>query len=181
MIVYHGSMHCFKKLRIGKALVDKRSTMDNEGYGIYFSTDRRTAETYGKYLYTLEIDEDYFKDFRNIDVCKAYVNDLTKYIKKKTGINLSKYVRLYDTVKRIRYGGLAISGVGREISLLLDSNENFYNDLSESKRNRLFQILRAYDKKHLDVYMFTYHIPNIGVIKNLNPDVVKIISREKRY
>lgn len=155
--------------------------MNNEGCGIYFSTDREIAESYGRYLYTLEINESYLKDFRNINTCKAYVNDLAKHVKKETDINLSKYMQLYDTVKRVKYGELAVSDIGREISLLLDNNENFYSDLSESKRNRLLQILRVYDKKHLNVYMFTYHIPNIGIVKNLNPDIVRIISKEKRY
>lgn len=180
MIVYHGSTHRFKKLRISKSLVECRSTVDNEGYGIYFSTDRVVAESYGPYIYVLEINENYFKDFRDRKVCKAYVESLCNYALEKTGVDITKYVNIDRTIDRMKLGGLAISGVGREVYLLLDSTEFFYQDVCETKRQRLYQLLRNYDRHHLDVYMFEYHIKNIGVIKNVSEDVVRIVKREDR-
>lgn len=180
VIVYHGSTHRFKKLRIGKSLVERRSTVDNEGYGIYFSTDRAVAESSGPYIYVLDINEEHFEDFRKKETCRKYLNTLCNYVFEKTGILMSEYIDLSHTLDRMRLGGLAISGVGREIYLLLDSEELFYRNVCETKREKLYRLLRNYDRKHLDAYMFEYHIKNIGVIKNVSADVVKIIRREDR-
>lgn len=64
MIVYHGSNSNFKKLRIAKSLVKHQSTLENEGLGIYFTTDKEIARSYGKWIYSLEIPDDMI-DFRN--------------------------------------------------------------------------------------------------------------------
>jgi len=80
MIAYHGSNSCFKNLRIHKSLVKSSATALNEGLGIYFSLDRDVASSYGKYMYTLEINDNYIKDFRVLAVCKKYVADLIRYI-----------------------------------------------------------------------------------------------------
>ena len=181
MIVYHGSTHRFQKLKVGKSLVDKRSTLDNEGCGIYFSTNRSVAESYGPYIYTLDINEDHFKDFRKRKTCEEYVNSLCQYINSKTGVDIRQYADLDSVVKYAKLGGIAISGIGREVALVLDSTETFYLNLSSSKRERIYQLLRNYDRKHLDAYMFEYHIKDIGVIKNVSKDVVKIVSREQWY
>lgn len=39
MIAYHGSDSNFKTFRLSKSLVKHNSTLENEGLGIYFSTD----------------------------------------------------------------------------------------------------------------------------------------------
>ena len=70
MIVYHGSNSNFTKLRIAKSLVKNSSTLENEGPGIYFSTDKSVAKHYGKYVYTLDINDKYFLDSRNAVICK---------------------------------------------------------------------------------------------------------------
>ena len=59
MVVYHGSNSNFKKLRISKDLVKRESTKTNEGMGIYFTTDKEIARSYGKYIYTIEINDKY--------------------------------------------------------------------------------------------------------------------------
>lgn len=182
MIVYHGSNSNFKTLRIDKKLVKHQSTLDNEGLGIYFSTDRSVAESYGKYVYVLEINDYYFSDFRNYDTCYNYVSHIVNIIKNEVGINLSDYMyrgALESTVDRLNLGGLAISGVGRELSLLLDSEESFFK-LSETKRNKIFRLLKQCDKNCPKAYMFTYHIENIGVIKDVSESVVRIIRKETR-
>ena len=178
MIVYHGSMHNFKKLRISKSLVDKKSTFYNEGIGIYFSTDYNTAKTYGGYVYTIEIDDAHFYDFRSIDDCIKYLNEMTKYARVKSGVCIDKYISVRNITEYMQHGKISIAKLWKEINLLLDNNEDFYNDFSMSRRESVYRALKAYNKKHLDSYMFTYHIPNIGIIKNL--DTVKIIDKQKR-
>lgn len=181
MIVYHGSNSNFKKLRISSSLVKHESTKTNEGLGIYFSTNKEVARSYGKYIYTLEINDNYFVDFRNKAKCRLYVITLTKSIYSETKIDILKYFDINDLVNRMYWGGQSISGVGREIYMLLDSNENWYMSTPISKIERIYQILRAYDKKHLYAYMFNYHIKDIGVIKNVDDNIVRIINKEQSY
>lgn len=180
MLVYHGSDSNFKKLRIAKSLVKHESTLTNEGMGIYFSTDKEIAKSYGKYIYTLEINDKCFVDFRNRTKCRLYVAKLANSVYQKTGVDILQYINLEETADRMYWGGLSICGVGREIYLLLDSNEKFYQ-LPQGKIEKIYQMLRAYDKKQLNVYMFNYHIKNIGVIKKVNEDVVRIVKKENSY
>lgn len=180
MIVYHGSNANFKKLRIAKGLVQRESTKTNEGMGIYFSTDKEVARSYGKYIYTLEINDKYFRDFRKKINCYEYVNKIVTNIRDKTGINIGKYIAHIETIDRLYYGGLAISGVGRELYMLLDSNEKFYQ-LPQYKIDRIYQMLRGIDRKPPKAYMFNYHIKNIGVIKDVSEEVVRIINKEQSY
>ncbi len=180
MIVYHGSNSCFKNLRIHKSLVKSSATALNEGLGIYFSLDKNVASSYGRYLYTLEINDKYVKDFRVKSVCKKYVADLVKYIYSKEKVDISKYFDINNLVEYIHAGNIAVSGISREVYMLLDSNEYWYN-LEQDKIERIYKILEKYDKNNLTAYLFNYNIPNIGVIKKIDTDIVRIISREKMY
>lgn len=180
MIVYHGSNSNFRKLRIAKELVKSNSTLLNEGLGIYFSTDRSVAESYGKYVYTLEINDKYLLDFRKKATCLKYVRSILVVVYKRTNIALNNYIDINSLVEYMQSGSLAIVGTGKEIIDLLDSNERFYTELSQTKIDTVFRLLRAYDKKHLQAYLFPYHIQNIGVIKNVNEDIVRIINKESQ-
>lgn len=180
MIVYHGSNSNFKKLRIAKELVQRESTKTNEGMGIYFSTNKEVARSYGKYIYTLEINDKYFLDFRARGRCRIYVGKIAQKIYKELKIDILDYISLEDTADRMYWGGLAISRVGREIYMLLDSNEKFYK-LPQYKIERVYQILRGVDRKPPKAYMFKYHIENIGVIKDVSDGIVRIINKERSY
>lgn len=177
MIVYHGSHHRFTKLRISKSLVNTESTLRNEGCGIYITTDKEVALSYGKYLYTLYLNDDAILDFRKKPVCDAYLHTLIKTIRESMQIPIDEFLDLSNLSKQIQHCNLSISGIGSEISQLLDNNETFYMMYSEHRRERLYAMLRTYDKKHLKAYFFPYHIQNIGVIKDISPDVVQILSR----
>lgn len=76
MIVYHGSNSNFRTLRISKNLVNHKSTITNEGLGIYFSTNLDVAKSYGKYIYTLEINDKVLIDFRSRGNCRRYLAKL---------------------------------------------------------------------------------------------------------
>lgn len=181
MIVYHGSNSNFKTLRISKSLVNCTNTLDNEGLGIYFSTNMKIAESYGKYIYTLEINDNYMLDFRNSDVCDWYLGQVIRYIQKKAKINILNYISLKNTSTMLRNGAIAVAGIGREIYLLLDSEERWYNEVSKTSIQRVYSMLKALDKKSMvKAYMFTYHIPSIGVIKDVSPNIVKIVNKEMR-
>lgn len=181
MIVYHGSNSNFKKLRIAKELVRTQSSLVNEGMGIYFSTDKEIARSYGKYIYTIEINDRCFLDFRARGRCRIYLGKLAQKIYKELKIDILDYINLEETADRMYWGGLAISGVGREIYLLLDSNEKWYKEVCKSKIERVYQILRTYDKRNLQAYMFNYHIKDVGVIKTTDENVVRIVSKENSY
>lgn len=180
MIVYHGSNSNFRRLKIAKNLVKHQSTLDNEGLGIYFSTDIEVARSYGKYIYTLEINDAYLYDFRNINVCRKYLSKICFDISLKTGLDISKYIELENVALRMKLGGQAISGVGRELYMLLDSNFEWYQN-SRTKVERVCSLLRSYDRNCPKAYMFEYHIKNIGVIKDVSEDIVTIVSKKSSY
>lgn len=180
MIVYHGSNSCFKKLRIHKSLVKSSATALNEGLGIYFSLDKDVAESYGKYMYTLEINDRYLRDFRMESVCRKYVADLVKHVYKQEKINLFNYFDAASLVMYIYNGNIAISGVGREVYMLLDSNENWYR-LGQDTIDKVYKILEKYDESNLYAYLFNYNIRNIGVIKKIDDNIVRIVSRQRMY
>lgn len=181
MIAYHGSNRNFKKLRISKQLVQRTSTELNEGIGIYFSTNKRVAESYGNYVYILEINDKYFKDFRKKSTCITHIKKLVSYVYKKTGVNIQNFIELNTTINYMHFGGISIYNLSKELGLLLDSSEEWYRSLSQTKRNQVLSALRQYDKEQSIAYMFNYSIKNIGVIKRISDDIVVIRDKIAVY
>jgi hypothetical protein len=177
MIVYHGSNSNFKTLKISKSLVQHKSTFENEGLGIYISTNPEVALTYGKYTYTLEINDKYIVDFRKKPTCTAYVNYIAKSVYDETKIYLSKYMNLSQLSDRIYSGAQSIANISHEIQMELDSNERWYMDVPESTQEKVYRTINKAVKSRLKAYMFNYHIPDIGVIKDVSPEVVRIKSK----
>lgn len=179
MIVYHGSNSNFKKLRIAKNLVKHESTMNNEGLGIYFSTDRSVAESYGKYLYTIEINDKYLVDFRKKDKCSLYIRKIINTVYKETGVKINNYFSAADFINRMYFGGQAISTVGKDIAEILDNTSEFYFACSQTIREKIYRELRKVDKELKIAYMFNYHIKNIGIIKCVDDNnIVRIVRKE---
>ena len=183
MIVYHGSHSNFKKLRISPKLCKHASTVTNEGYGIYFSTTPTVALTYGKYIYTLEINDDYIIDYRKKSECRKLVNTIMLYIKQECDINIYPYFK--DSLERIidnlYLGGLGISSIGDELILMLDSSYEWYATVSNTKIQKVYRKLKSYNKTHMKAYLFNYHIKNIGIICDASDNVVKIIAKDWCY
>ena len=181
MIAYHGSDANFKQLRISKSLVKHRTTLENEGLGIYFSTDKEIARSYGKYMYTLKINNKYLKDFRNQTTCEKYLIGIADTITKSININILNYIKFQEFVQRMCYGGISIASTCKDIYDILENTETWYSATSKSRREIAYKILRKYDKNHLFVYLFKYNIPNVGVIKTIDENVVTIINKENSY
>ena len=181
MVVYHGSDSNFQQLRIAKSLVKHRSTLENEGLGIYFALDKEIARSYGKYIYTLDINKKYLKDFRNAFVCESYLRGIADEIQKGINTNILYYIDFQQFVMRMHCGGLSIASTCEDIYNILENNEDWYNVTNKSRRERAYKVLRNYDKNHLYAYLFMYHIPNIGVIKVIDENVVKIVNKESSY
>lgn len=179
MIAYHGSVHNFRTLRLCPKYTGQ-PTRENEGVGIYFSTNRSVAESYGKYIYTLEINDDALLDFRKKTAARKYVKNMLADVRKKTKIPVQNYLDVSSLADYIVNSRVCIANLGeREMSLLLDSIERWYTDgITETQRQDVYRALRQEDKK-LKAYMFPYHIRDIGVIKDVSPEVVKIIGKEK--
>lgn len=180
MIVYHGSIHNFRTLRLCPQYTQQYSR-ENEGVGIYFSTNRSVAEFYGKYIYTLEINDDALLDLRKKTDAKKYVNAMLADVRKKTKVPVRKYLDVSLLADDIVNGRVVIMNLGdRTMSLYLDSNERWYSDkITETQRQNVYRALRQEDKK-LQAYLFPYHIKDIGVIKDVSPAVVKIIGKERK-
>ena len=181
MIVYHGSDSNFKQLKISKSLTKRSSTLDNEGVGIYFTTDIDTARGYGKYLYTLEINDFNFRDFRNIKVCSQFMYDLVNTLIKVFNVNIGRYIDINSYITRVHVGGISIYNIGKDIAFNLDNNAEFYTSYNKTQREKVYRFLKKYCSTQLKSYMFTYHIPNIGVIKVIEHDVVRIVNKEFSY
>ena len=178
--VYHGSNHNFRTLRISPKLVNSESTLRNEGLGIYFSTDPEVAKSYGRYLYTLQINNKYLKDFRDLNTCSNYLFDLIKHIHSESKIDIRNFIELQFLIYRIHDGSQCITELPREIFMLLDSSDKFYT-LHADKLDMIEKIAQQYVKNTLKAFMFNYNIPNIGVIKDVSTNVVRICRQDKLY
>lgn len=175
MIVYHGSNRKFNELKIDENLVQSNSSLTNEGCGIYFSTDIEIAKSYGKYIYTININNDAFTDFRELSACIKYVNHIKHYILARTKVDLTRYADLDAITNYAHEAKIAISGIQQEIIMYLENNEKFYNEIPEKKRDKIISLLEPYGQTHLFAYMFPYNIKDVGVIKNLT--IAYIIDR----
>lgn len=181
MIAYHGSNSNFKRFKISKSLCNKVSTALNEGYGIYFTTDIETARSYGKYLYTIEINNKYLIDFRKRENCIRYIKGVQQYTYDKFGVDIGHYIDLGTLTNNMCLGGLTICTICNEINQLLDNLENWHTGVCQSKRQAIESMLRTYDKKRLTAYMFNYSIKNTGVIKKIDDDIVRIVNKSFSY
>jgi hypothetical protein len=177
MIAYHGSNSNFKTLKISKSLVQHKSTLENEGLGIYISTNPEVAKTYGKYTYVLEINDKCIVDFRKKATCTAYVNYIAKSVYDQTKVYLSRYMNLTQISDRIYLGAQSIANISHEIQMELDSNERWYTDIPESTQEKVYRTINKAVKTRLKAYMFNYHIADIGVIKDVSLEVVRIQSK----
>ena len=181
MIVYHGSNSNFSKLRVSPRLTRSSSGYLSEGYGIYFSLNRDIAKQYGKYLYTLSINDNLVIDFRKISNCRKFLYKLLNYIKRDCNVDLVKYIKApnVDVIINLMHNGkLGINSLGRELNDILNANCDFYSDLSESCKDNIFRKIRVNLKKMLAVYLFNNEIPNIGILKDISSNTVKIIGKE---
>jgi hypothetical protein len=179
MIVYHGSNHNFKTLKIGKNLVENQSSLENEGIGIYFSKDKEIAKSYGKYLYTLEINPKYYRDFREMTTCTMYYKQICAIVLQQTGVDIYPFLNAKDNIARMNNGNVAIAHLGSDLLLQLDNIEKFYFLCSETKRNEVYSLLKRIDRNIHLAYHFTYNIPDVGVAKSVDPDVIRIINKER--
>lgn len=181
MIVYHGSDSNFKKLKIAPRLCKRISTSTNEGYGIYFTTDKELARSYGKYIYTLDIADSYFYDFRIKSNCVDYLTEIIVYIRTTVNIDIRPYI-YKELVTNMYCGGQYLFKLGHELINELESNTDWYKNTTQALRNKVYVELRRCDRILLPkAYMFNYHIKDIGVIKNTDEQYVKIISKEHSY
>ena len=177
MIVYHGSDSNFKKLRVSKDLVKHRNGFDNEGLGIYFSTDVEVAKHYGKYIYTLEVNDNYFIDFRDTRGVVSYISKLEQLIEKEVGINIIQYFNVELVMNVVCSGALPVSLISQEIYSQLHSNLEWRR--LQRPEDKIYNLFKLFSKDSLKVYMYSYNIPNTGVKKDVSDDVVRIVSKQK--
>ena len=158
--------------------------MNNEGLGVYFSTILDVAASYGKYIYIIEVNDRVVYDFTKRKVCERFINAIAAEVYLKCGVNIrdilgSEAVNSLTTY--MHCGGISIYGLDREINLLLDSTEEWYTSYSESRRRSVLSCVSKYIKNQLLVYLFTYNIKDVGIIKRLDPSYVKLVQRINTY
>lgn len=184
MIVYHGSSANFGQLRVGKRLVRNSSSLTNEGMGIYFSLDKNVAKSYGKYLYTINIDASVI-DYRLAVNSKLYIEAIRNYIIHKFGVDISNYIDYNAISWFVQSGVVGVQGLPVEIMLCLDSKGEFYADVNQNVIDEIFKVLmseriikREFAKWNT-AYIFPYNIPDCGIIKDvryahiINKEVIK--------
>lgn len=175
MIVYHGSNVKVNKLKIDNKL-SKESSLGNEGPGIYFSKDPGVARSYGKYLYTLNIDGNLVWDLRMLPFISKVMADIRYEVMKKTQVDISKYIDLNSIGQGIYWGNVGVSTLSREIGLHLDSSELLWTSIPNADKfiEEVKKVVTKFIKLKIKIYMFNYSIPEIGVIKD--EDLVHIVS-----
>lgn len=72
---------------------------------IHFSTNRSVAESYEKYIYTLDISDDALLDFRKKAVAKKYVNAMLADVRKKTKVPVKNYLDVVSYQGHRRHQG----------------------------------------------------------------------------
>lgn len=194
MIVYHGSNSNFNKLRISKELVHWEKEHSDEdgikfrylpsGYtediGIYFTSNKELAKQYGKYIYTLEINDKYVKDLRGRTACRLFLSKMAQEIYKKIDVDILEYINLEQLAERMYFYTTCISTIYTDIEIILNNNK-YFNELAVSKRDRVNQMIRAYCKREIIVILFNSAVNGQGVIKKVNDDIVRIINKEQLY
>lgn len=176
MLVYHGSSHNFKTLRIRKDLT-RESSKNNEGYGIYFSLDKSVAMSYGRYVYTIQVADNYLIDMQDMRLCLGYVHKICKEFHDMFGVRLEWFLDVRSLAEYLQCGTIPVIGVCREIKLLLDSNERFYVKCGRHVES-MFKWLDFYAGAP-KAYLFTYQIKDCGIIRDVSPSVATIVQKER--
>lgn len=179
MVVYHGSNHNFKTLRISKSLASHDESTLVEGYGIYFSTFRDVAESYGKYVYVLNLNPAYIIDFREFKGCVKYLSSLREDVNKCYKVDIFKFLSLPPLVYGMVNGQFAVTRISNEVYLLLDSDPRWHELIGNSYES-IMSYIRGYDQQHQVIVL--YNDPSIrgaGVVKRILPEAVKIYAKER--
>lgn len=185
MIVYHGSNSNFKALRVSKKLCRTEREKLEEGIGIYFSTDKGIAASYGKYLYELNLNEAKMFDFRKWSVCINYIDILVEnlYMLFKIDareIKESLAVGIYER-------NICIRSVGTRLRALIEDDyrlsEQFIKKIGAERFELAMNYIKRFNYKFLLAYMYTSIDYNntVGVIRIPSPEVVQIVNKTKLY
>lgn len=177
MIAYHGSSHNIKKIRTAPKLSSETSR-NNEGPGCYFFTDsKKKAASYGKFVYTLEID-DPVPDFRRPKTTIRYLENMAAYVKSAEHIDIRKFLDFEPIADYVADGRISVRGIPREVWLGLDSNPEFYEAAGKmTDIERIRQCIKQYGRKFLPhAWLFSASIENAGIV--VQEDCVRILKKE---
>lgn len=177
MIGYHGTSHYIRKIRIAPKLSSNISK-DNEGVGCYFFTDsKEKAAAYGRYVYTLEID-DPVPDFRKAETAMGYLEDMCQCVKSRMDLDISRFISFSLIADYITDGRIAVRDIGKEVWLHLDSSEPFYKAAGVKKAEKIQQLIKQYENQHLpNAWLFSASITNAGIVRK--ESAVRIIRMER--
>lgn len=173
MIVYHGTNHRFKKLKISNKLSNPES-LRNEGKGIYFSDDINVAKYYGKTVYEITITP---LNFRKITVCRQFIKKLVSYVKTNTKVDIYPYIE--DIATQIYNNNCCVANLSENIELILDNNQKYYEEHTLTKQKKVKSCIKKYCKTNIKAYFFGGKSSNIGIIKDLSSieSVTKITEK----
>lgn len=167
MILYHGSSHRFSKpdMRAIKKYCGD-SSRNNEGYGLYCSTDIDVARSYGKYTYIMEVDDKHVIDFSKMTNCKFILKKLIINVRNKTGIDITPFIDAMYICSGIQQGKIGVAFIGDYIRVILDNSEKFYVRYGKYVDNVL-NALTDFDNKCVPkIYKVQCNVRNVVIIKD---------------
>ena len=142
--LYHGSSEKFEHFLIKKDLAKTDYNNLVEGYGIYMTEDESIAMTYGNNIYKVEVPKSKVLDTTSKLELKSLINKLSEVV----GVNILEEINFNDLYKGVKCGNISVSELYKEISLILENNEDFcmrYEELITLNDDCLFEkIKKAY-------------------------------------
>lgn len=181
MILYHGSYKKFNKFEISEVLsIHDSQTVLPEGIGIYMIDDKEFTKSYGNFIYKVEIKENNIFDATNKKEIKNKIDELNSSI---IGVNIYNYLtknNLEDVLHGVLRGNLSIVRLGREISLLLDSKEEFWSDNEDNAQEILDAIEELWECFMQEVVIRYYDKSfDRDIFISKNADLLNIINIDK--
>lgn len=160
MILLHGSNRKFNEFKVGKEY--SKSDFLMEGLGIYMTENQEVASSYGRYMYNVFVNENDIFDATDMKSLKNLFFKLGKGI----NIPLEQFINIDDLIIGIQEGDYSITGAGKEICDLLDSNESFYgiyqDRITYDEDCMLSEIVRKY--KELLKPVIKYKDKSLGIV-----------------
>lgn len=167
MLLYHGSSHRFSKpdMRAIKKYCSDASS-NNEGYGLYCSTDLSVAQSYGKYTYVVVVDDKDVIDFSKMANCKFILKKLVIHIRNNTGVDITPFIDVIQICNGIQQGRIGVAFIGDYIRIILDNSEKFYSKC-EKYADSVLNALIDFDNKCVPkMYKVQCNVRNVVIIKD---------------
>lgn len=169
--LYHGSIADFDVFKISKENLRTKEDSLMEGMGIYFSESKKFAESYGTFIYSVEMNENDCWDCTDEKVLEYFLSEVSK----KVNFPVKDYVP-HACIDGIISGDYSVTKFSREMTMWLDCTESFYSVYTDDADELFEKIIDTYEeilsrKKFIKYYDKSFNC-NIYLCRN-KEDTVK--------